>query len=82
MQIKNDGFSLKLIGKMTTTEDILQAFKFGMTKKGITQKYAKDNKIKILEAQEVVEKSIYNSIIGGVLWKIKKLNIQTEDIHI
>ena len=58
MQIKKSSFKLIVCGKCETQTDIIQLFNFGYTKEGIVKKYAKDNKIKEVEARKVVEKTL------------------------
>lgn len=43
-------------------EDILQLWRFGFSKEGITKKYARDNKLKIAEARKVVIKFICEEV--------------------
>lgn len=38
MQLKKDSFSIQIIGKCKTSEDVIQLFNFGMSLNGIVKK--------------------------------------------
>ena len=41
MRIVKEGFQIKIVGKCSTDEDIIQLFDFGFSKKGVIEKYKK-----------------------------------------
>lgn len=58
MQIVNEGFQVKIVGKCLNKVDILQLFNFGFSKENVIKKYKRDNKLEIEEARRVVESTL------------------------
>lgn len=62
MRIIKEPHQIRIEGKCTTQEDIVELFNFGMSIAGISKMYKNDNDLKIKEAQEVVEKTLYRRL--------------------
>lgn len=62
MQIVNEGFQIKIVGKCLNKADILQLFNFGFSKDNAIKKYKRDNKLKIEEARKVVENTLLEAL--------------------
>lgn len=63
MRIIKEPYQIRIEGKCTTPEDIIELFNFGMSITGISRIYKKDNDLKIKEAKEIVEKVLYRKIV-------------------
>lgn len=63
MQIVNDGFQTKIVGKCLNETDIIQLFNFGFSKDNVIKKYKRDNKLKINEARQIVENTLFKNIV-------------------
>lgn len=61
MQIIKEQFQIKITGKCTTENDMLQLFDFGYSIEDIVRKYKKDNKIKISEARKIVWEVLFKN---------------------
>ncbi len=59
MKIIKNGYSVKIEGKCLTPNNIIELWNFGYTINGICKKYAKDNKIQISKAREIVGNILY-----------------------
>lgn len=62
MEIKKETFQIKIFGKCKTKTDIMQLFNFGYSKENIVKKYAKDNKIKEIDARRRVEEILWEEL--------------------
>lgn len=52
---------VKIQGKCENEQDIITMWNFGYSLKGITKQYAKDNKIKVSEADKIVTDILYKN---------------------
>lgn len=59
MEIKKNGFTVKIEGKCLTPNNIIELWKFGYSLDGICKKYARDNKIQISKARTIVGDILY-----------------------
>lgn len=61
MIVTKKSFMTKIEGKCETDLDIIIMWKFGYSIKGIIKQYAKDNKIKVKEAEKNVMQVLYKN---------------------
>lgn len=61
MIVEKTMFSVRIKGKCETEQDIITMWNFGYSLKGIIRQYAKDNKMKVKEADKIVTNVLYKN---------------------